>query len=227
MSGNRGTAAKGENDCFSNSDTEVIVSYAAAETYLSVYSEASDQNRSCLSLSVDQINTIAYTHIHFAFVTIKRNISLSVDGMEDQLSLLFDMTGIKRILSIGGWEFPTDTGTYMIFLDAITLTTRATPVSRIVDFLNDNDLDGVDFDWEYANEPGIPGIPAGSTVRQDSIGDNPGLVLDLERFTIETIGFIVDYIVYMMYDLHGQWDYGNALQIAAASMATASVHMSK
>src|SRR5699024_5686162 len=31
----------------------------------------------------------------------------------------------------------------------------------------------------------------------------------LKGFPIKDIGEIVDYIVYMTYDLHGQWDYGN------------------
>jgi chitinase len=31
----------------------------------------------------------------------------------------------------------------------------------------------------------------------------------LKGFPIEEIGGVVDYIIYMTYDLHGQWDYGN------------------
>ncbi|KAL4795917.1 hypothetical protein BDV19DRAFT_388633 [Aspergillus venezuelensis] len=96
-----------------------------ASTYSIAYFEASDQNRSCLTMSVDQVDTSVYTHIHFAFATINSDISISVDGMEDQLSLLSDMAGVKRILSIGGWDFSTDTDTYMIFRDDVTSTNRA------------------------------------------------------------------------------------------------------
>jgi chitinase len=32
----------------------------------------------------------------------------------------------------------------------------------------------------------------------------------LKGFPIANISDVVDYIVYMTYDLHGQWDYGNA-----------------
>lgn len=32
----------------------------------------------------------------------------------------------------------------------------------------------------------------------------------LKAFPIDTIARAIDYIVYMTYDLHGQWDYGNA-----------------
>jgi chitinase len=31
----------------------------------------------------------------------------------------------------------------------------------------------------------------------------------LRNFPIKDIASVVDYIVYMSYDLHGQWDYGN------------------
>lgn len=31
----------------------------------------------------------------------------------------------------------------------------------------------------------------------------------LKGFPIKEIGEVVDYIIYMTYDLHGQWDYGN------------------
>ncbi|KAL4733440.1 glycoside hydrolase superfamily [Aspergillus similis] len=226
--GNPGTAAKGENGCISNCGTEIILSDAPADTYSIAYFEASDQNRSCLSMSVDQVDTSVYTHIHFAFATINSDMSISVDGMEDQLSLLSDMTGVKRILSIGGWDFSTDTDTYMIFRDAVTSANRATLVSNIVDFLDEYDLDGVDFDWEYPDEPDIPGIPAGTTAdstnyyltlvaMKEALSSDktvsvtaPASFWYLERFPIEAIGSIVDYIVYMTYDLHGQWDYGNA-----------------
>ncbi|KAL4862258.1 hypothetical protein BDV12DRAFT_203209 [Aspergillus spectabilis] len=132
-------------------------------------------------------------------------MSLSVDGLEAQLSLLFNMTGVKRILSIGGWDFSTDADTYMIFREAVTVTNR-----------------------DYPNEPDIPGIPAGTTTDSTNYYltlralkaamstdktvsvTAPASFWYLERFPIEAISSAVDYIVYMTYDLHGQWDYGSA-----------------
>jgi chitinase len=85
----------------------------------------------------------------------------------------------------------------------------------------------VDFDWEYPGAPDIPGIPPGSP--QD--GPNYLAFLKLVRaalpagktlsiaapasywylrgFPIADMSQVVDYIIYMTYDLHGQWDYGN------------------
>ncbi len=37
----------------------------------------------------------------------------------------------------------------------------------------------------------------------------PALYWYLKAFPIDHIASVIDYIVYMTYDLHGQWDYGN------------------
>ncbi|TQB75635.1 hypothetical protein MPDQ_002253 [Monascus purpureus] len=63
------------------------------------------------------------------------------------------LSGVKRIISIGGWDFSTSPDTYMIFRDAMQPANRATLVSNVVDFLNEYDIDGVDWDWEYPGEP--------------------------------------------------------------------------
>lgn len=81
------------------------------------------------------------------------------------------------------------------------------------------------------DEPDIPGIPAGSEADstgyfllldelQTSIAANaPGKTISitapasfwyLQYFPIVALSDVVDYIVYMTYDLHGEWDYGSA-----------------
>jgi chitinase len=78
-----------------------------------------------------------------------------------------------------------------------------------------------------AGAPDIPGIPAGSpndgpnyleflkAVRRrlpqgKTIGiAAPASFWYLKGFPIEEMAKVVDYIIYMTYDLHGQWDYGN------------------
>jgi len=82
-------------------------------------------------------------------------------------------------------------------------------------------LDGVDWDWEYLDEPDILGIPAGTA--SDSIGyfllldelqaampsgktvslTTPASFWYLQHFSIVAISEVVDYIVFMTYDLYG------------------------
>jgi GH18 family chitinase len=76
--------------------------------------------------------------------------------------------------------------------------------------------------------PDIPGIPAGDAgdggrylsflkrVRQLLPSEKtlsiaaPASYWYLKGFPIKEISDVVDYIVYMTYDLHGQWDFNNA-----------------
>lgn len=136
---------------------------------------------------------------------------------------------MKKIVSIGGWDFSTDVSTYSIFRDAISsVTNRQTLITNVINFLNNYDLDGVNWDWEYPDEPNIPGIPAGSEA--DSTGylslfeglqssmpsgktvslTAPGSYWYLRGMTIQNISSYVGYVAFMTYDLHGQWDYGNS-----------------
>jgi GH18 family chitinase len=131
-------------------------------------------------------------------------------------------------LSFGGWSFSTDYDTFPIFRQGVTVGERQTFANNVASFIVDNGLDGVDFDWEYPGAPDIPGIPPGSPDDGPNYLDflrlvraalpagkslaiaAPASYWYLRGFPIADIANVVDYIVYMTYDLHGQWDYGNA-----------------
>ncbi|KAJ5097120.1 hypothetical protein N7456_007841 [Penicillium angulare] len=224
-----GTAAKSENGCISNCGTDILISGTPSTVYSIAYFEGFDWSRPCLTMSISEVDTSLYTHIHFAFALIGTDYTLNISSIEAQLPFFTELSGVKRILSVGGWDFSTDPSTYMIFRDAVTSANRATLIDSVVKILDEYDLDGVDWDWEYPDEPDIPGIPAGTVADStnyfatlaelaaalEGTGKTisvttPASYWYLKQFPIQAISLVVDYIVYMTYDLHGQWDYGNA-----------------
>ncbi|OAA73472.1 class V chitinase Chi100 [Cordyceps fumosorosea ARSEF 2679] len=223
-----GTAAPGENGCISNCGTDVITGHTPKDTYNIAYFEAYDWDRPCLRMGADQIDASKYTHAHFSFAVLTDDLSISVADTATQFDLFRGLTGIKKIVAIGGWAFSTDPATYQIFRSAFRgEVNRSKLIDNVVKFLTDNDLDGVDWDWEYPDEPDIPGIPPGTL--DDQVGfylffqelkkkmpegktvsvTAPASYWYLQHFPIQGISLVVDYIVFMTYDLHGQWDYTN------------------
>lgn len=168
-----------------------------------------------------------YTHVHFAFAAITSDFNVDLSAVNDQFTKFVAQTGFKRILSFGGWSFSTDQDSFPIFREGVTAAERQTFANNVVAVLNQYNLDGVDFDWEYPGAPDIPGIPPGSptdgpnylaflqTLRSIMPSGKtismaaPASYWYLKGFPIAAMAPVLDYIIYMTYDLHGQWDYGN------------------
>jgi chitinase len=225
------TGAPGTSNCISYCGNEIMFGPPPGEFLKIAYFEGYDVSRPCLRMAVTNIDTSAYTHIHMSFATLNEDFSVDISSIEEQFRLFVQMTGIKRIISFGGWEFSTSAASYMIFRDAVNAANRQTFVDSVISFLNEYDLDGVDFDWEYPGAPDIPDIPASTeedannfflflNLLSTNMSKNaPGKTLAvtapssywyLKTMPIIPISVVVDYIVYMTYDLHGQWDYDNA-----------------
>ncbi|KAL2784674.1 hypothetical protein BJX66DRAFT_348146 [Aspergillus keveii] len=222
-----GTSQPGANGCVSNCGMEITNNNAPPASFAHVaYFEAWNRERPCLHMDVTEIDTQKYTHIHFAFADITPDFQVDVSKVQAQFNMMKTMTGIKRIISFGGWAFSTEAPTYTIFREGVTAANRETFAQAVVDFVNAHGLEGVDFDWEYPSAPDIPGIPPG--IKEE--GENyleflilvksllpnksvsiaaPASYWYLRGFPMKEIGEVVDYIIYMTYDLHGQWDYGN------------------
>lgn len=168
-----------------------------------------------------------YTHVHFAFGGITSDYNVDLGDVNSTFAEFVKRTDFKRILSFGGWSFSTDLDSFPIFREGVTAAQRQTFANNVVAFVNEWNLDGVDFDWEYPGAPDIPGIPPGSPTD----GPNylsflqllraalpagktismaaPASYWYLQGFPIQAMGSVLDYIVFMTYDLHGQWDYGS------------------
>lgn len=223
-----GTAKGGSNGCISHCGTDIVNNDEGPDEFCRVgYFEAFNWDRSCLNMDIASFDTSKYTHVHFAFAQISSSYGINVSGIEDQFQRFTALKEVKRVLSFGGWSFSTSQDSFPIFRQGVTEANRKKFARNVVDFLDEHDLDGVDFDWEYPSAPDIPGIPAGSK----SDGPNylqflkevkgslpkgrtlsiatPASFWYLKGFPISEMSKVVDYIIYMTYDLHGQWDYNH------------------
>ncbi|KAL6801940.1 glycoside hydrolase family 18 protein [Trichoderma sp. SZMC 28012] len=222
-----GTSAL-KNGCISSCGRDIIKGSAPAKTMRVAYYESWNSNRKCLHMDVDEIDITQYTHIHFAFANVTSTFGIDISGAKDQFNRFKAMPNtVKKIISFGGWDFSTKPGTYNILREATKAANRATFQKNIVAFLKQHNLDGVDIDWEYPGAPDIPGIPAGDanagkdyydtlSALKTALGSSKSVSLAapasywyLKAFPIKEVGAKIDYIIYMTYDLHGQWDYNN------------------
>lgn len=120
-------------------------------------------------MHVNQIDTSTYTHIHWAFANLTADFKPDVSGLQEEFDMFKKMTGVKKIISFGGWAFSTEAGTWPIFKNAVKPANRDTFKNNVVAFVNDNGLDGADFDWEYpAVSPSLTTARAWVRARQRS-----------------------------------------------------------
>lgn len=228
---NPGTVAKaGENGCISNCGTAIVNNQHGPFNWLTVgYYESWNYGRGCLNMRADSIDTAMYTHVHWGFATIGPNFDVSVNDKDTagQWPIFTALTGVKKIVSFGGWGFSTDASTYDILRRAMSPANADRFATNIVNFIRTHSLDGVDFDWEYPGAPDIPGIPPGlesdgpnylaflKILNHKIPGDKsvsfaaPASYWYLKGFPIKEMANLANYVVFMTYDLHGQWDYDN------------------
>jgi hypothetical protein len=212
--------SSGQNGCVANCGTLITNNKKAPKQFLNIgYFESWNRNRKCLNMDIQDIPNNKYTYIHYAFADITPDYQVSVDRFKDQWEKFRRAKGYKRILAFGGWEFSTSASTAAIFREGVRSGRRERLASNVVDFILKNDLDGVDFDWEYPSVPDMDWLPRSSPdegpnyaeflrlvrskLPQKSISiAAPASFWYLKGMPIEEIGRIVDYIVYMPYDLY-------------------------
>lgn len=88
--------------------------------------------------------------------------------------------------------------------------------------MTNNNLDGVDFDWEYPGATDIPGVPNGGDSETSDYLEFLKLMADklkgkslsialpasywyLRPFPVDKMAKYLSYFIFMTYDLHGQW----------------------
>ncbi|KAL4920724.1 glycoside hydrolase superfamily [Aspergillus aurantiobrunneus] len=239
--GNPGTAPPDRNGCISNCGLEILNNSIQPAEFLRIgYYESFNLHRPCLHLRAADIRVDDYTHIHWAFATIDRDFGIGVNDTHSQWADFLALTGVKRIITFGGYGSSVNWVPYDVIREALDPENVDQFIANILELVEDNGLDGVDFDWEY---PVVSVVYQGTAFAQTcqasdmspvplrSMADGPNYLAFLEKlrkalppdktisiaapatywhlrgFPIEEMWPHVDYIVYMTYDLHGQWDY--------------------
>ncbi|KAJ2559757.1 hypothetical protein EV175_000189 [Coemansia sp. RSA 1933] len=221
------TGAPGTTGCLSNCDIKFIKSDPPSEVISVGYYESWNQGWSCMRSNVNELNLDKYTHVHFAFADIDTSLQPTLDTFASSQWDRFKSINKRKIISFGGWGISTDPSTYENLRNMVQPANRATAAKNLVNFMTSNGLDGIDIDWEYPGAQDIPKLPAG----QPDDGSNyleflkevrnvlpegktlliaaPASYWYLKAFPIADMSAVVDYVVFMTYDLHGQWDHDN------------------
>lgn len=92
-------------------------------------------------MDVGQIGTDRYTHVHFAFVDITPDFNMDITSIKEQFELFKKMSGIKKIVSFGGWDFRTLSSTFRILREAVKEGNRDTFQRNIIAFMEEHSLD--------------------------------------------------------------------------------------
>ncbi|KAK4118928.1 carbohydrate-binding module family 24 protein [Parathielavia appendiculata] len=216
--------------CISNCGMEIKQNSGPPANFSRIgYYESWNMGRKCLWMKAENANVdTSYTHIHWGFAEIDpATWTVVLKDPHHQWQAFKNLQGVKRIVSFGGWAYSTEPATYNIIRQAI-ITNRDKFATNAAKFVMDEGLDGIDIDWEYPGAPDIEvnGVPIGQpgdgvaylrflTVLKSKLPTKsvsiaaPASYWYLKAFPIDRIAAVIDYIVYMTYDLHGQWDYGN------------------
>ncbi|KAH8585563.1 glycoside hydrolase family 18 protein [Bisporella sp. PMI_857] len=232
IGGGPGTKKDGfQSTCVSNCGNDIKQNSGPPAAFQRIgYYSSFNFERECLRLPARNANTDgSYTHIHWAFAEIdpatwKPIIKESSKGQWAEFKAL---QNVKRIVSFGGWALSTEPATYNIIRMAI-INNRNLFATNLAAFAKAEGIDGIDIDWEYPGAPDIlvGGQPIGKTtdgldylkfltILKQQMGTGsvsiaaPASYWYLKAFPIDRIANVIDYIVYMTYDLHGQWDAGN------------------
>lgn len=134
------------NKCISNCGVSIVNNANPPSTFRRVgYFESWNTGRLCLTMDVSQIDSSQYDTVHFGFGQVNPDYTINIDAVKDQFTAFKDQTGFKKIISFGGWSFSTDLDTFPIFRTSVTDENRALFAQNVANFIQANNLDGVDF----------------------------------------------------------------------------------
>ncbi|KAG2172398.1 hypothetical protein INT43_004940 [Umbelopsis isabellina] len=214
----------GVSGCQDNCDISYVKGSAPANFVKVGYYETWNQKWPCLNTRIRDIDLSSYTHVHYSFADILPDYTVYLDQLaKAQFNDFKSLSGVKKIISFGGWGISTSPPTFQHL--RLMVQNPDKYVNALVAFVADNNLDGIDIDWEYPGATDIPGIIPGLpsdgpdylnflTMLRARLPSSKSISIAapasywyLKNFPIVQMSKIIDYIVFMTYDLHGQWDY--------------------
>ncbi|QIB69208.1 hypothetical protein Ami103574_07670 [Aminipila butyrica] len=127
-------------------------SFAAEKSESSEFKVVGYYSGDLFNESVDKLQTDKMTHIMYAFLIPKEDGTVKPLKKPEQLAAVVEKAhkdGCKVYIALGGWsdEGVPLSGTFGKV--AADNTLRAKLISSVVQFTEDNQLDGVEIDWEY------------------------------------------------------------------------------
>lgn len=223
------TNSPGTVGCQSNCQMDYKTTSGPPSSFLKIgYWEEFQWQRPCMNLDANglqnMINENNYTEIHYSFAVIS-DYEVSISNMTT-FNQFLGITGVKKVVTFGGWAFSTDSDTIHIFGEAVQ---QQTFVTSAVNFINKYNLDGIEIDWEYPGATDLYGWAGSTPTEYPDDGTNYLAMLEkmraalpsgkslsicapssfwyLQNFPIKQMSQYLDYVMMMTYDLHGQWDY--------------------
>lgn len=204
------TGAPGTTGCFSNCNVGTLPTRKASTYNRVIYWM---DTVGSLQYTPSQINS-KYNLVHYAFATIGNDFSISVgSGFSD-----FQKISAKKILTLGGGGGSSSDSIGGIFRTIISTAANQKAFSdKVVKFVNDNNLDGVNFDWEFPSTTAegknyadlIAMVKTALRPKLASVSI-PATYGGMKYFPLKQLDASVDYFLLMNYDYHGQWDYGTS-----------------
>ncbi|KAL4885149.1 glycoside hydrolase superfamily [Aspergillus karnatakaensis] len=226
--GNPGTAPPGTTGCISKCGLDILGQSDPPADFLRIgYYESFNFDRPCLNLRAAHIRPGEYSHVHWGFASIDETFHVFINDTYGQWDDFLALEGMRRVISFGGWAGTAGSTVHDVLRQAVKPANVDTFIVNIMAFVQEHNLDGVDFDWEY---PGASEVPS---VQFDLFADGPNYLAFLQKlrmifpadksvsiaapasywhlkaFPIEQMWPHLDYIIYMTYDLHGQWDFND------------------
>jgi chitinase len=172
-------------------------------------------------LQISEIPWKYITHINYAFINVERNGSLNGYNKDvlHELSNEAKKNNVSTFISIGGWTYST------YFSDMVSnINSLNKVIKNLKIIIQENNLDGIDIDWEYPGEQGC-------SLNTYNINDTDNLLNLLKIYKKEIkndismsvnvkpwlnsnntrINYKIDHIKYlnwiniMAYDINGNW----------------------